>query len=281
MYTHPFGSCKWSHHQLAFAQAQVQLNKETHHCNRSRLEKKEKARKGKKRKYYAVWLTCNDSLCDQKQPRTCWIACRNMLMRGFHLLVMLVVGDTIKDTQCGFKVDWPCFSPKTAKLWSTLVLFTAQEQWFRAVFGYTGSCHDALGQSPVLLFFLFFWSMFSPTPISAMKDCTLLFQSVIRQHDRNLSNHLYTLRFLDWSFPHWHSFKGYKMAWAELSYTCCSQQNVALFLHAWIPFQQLQTSCTLGSPHLSSPDNVAHLILGARVGNSLGSNKLDFCQGTD
>ena len=25
-------------------------------------------------------------------------------MRGFHLLVMLVIGDRIKDTQCGFKV---------------------------------------------------------------------------------------------------------------------------------------------------------------------------------
>ena len=31
--------------------------------------------------------------------------CRNMLMRGFHLLVMLVVGDKVKDTQCGFKVN--------------------------------------------------------------------------------------------------------------------------------------------------------------------------------
>lgn len=29
---------------------------------------------------------------------------RNMLMRGFHLLVMLVVGDKVKDTQCGFKL---------------------------------------------------------------------------------------------------------------------------------------------------------------------------------
>lgn len=25
-------------------------------------------------------------------------------MRGFHLLVMMVIGDRIKDTQCGFKV---------------------------------------------------------------------------------------------------------------------------------------------------------------------------------
>lgn len=25
-------------------------------------------------------------------------------MRGFHLLVLLVIGDRVKDTQCGFKV---------------------------------------------------------------------------------------------------------------------------------------------------------------------------------
>jgi hypothetical protein len=29
---------------------------------------------------------------------------RNFLMHGFHLLVMMVVGGSIRDTQCGFKV---------------------------------------------------------------------------------------------------------------------------------------------------------------------------------
>ncbi|KAL0027389.1 hypothetical protein WJX79_007641 [Trebouxia sp. C0005] len=29
---------------------------------------------------------------------------RNLLMRGFHLLVMMVIGDKVKDTQCGFKL---------------------------------------------------------------------------------------------------------------------------------------------------------------------------------
>ncbi|KAL3153055.1 hypothetical protein ABBQ38_012078 [Trebouxia sp. C0009 RCD-2024] len=29
---------------------------------------------------------------------------RNMLMRGFHILVMMVIGDSVKDTQCGFKL---------------------------------------------------------------------------------------------------------------------------------------------------------------------------------
>ena len=28
-------------------------------------------------------------------------------MRGFHLLVMMVIGDSVKDTQCGFKVSAP------------------------------------------------------------------------------------------------------------------------------------------------------------------------------
>ncbi len=28
---------------------------------------------------------------------------RNLLMRGFHLLVVLVAGSAVKDTQCGFK----------------------------------------------------------------------------------------------------------------------------------------------------------------------------------
>ena len=32
---------------------------------------------------------------------------RNFLMHGFHVLVMLVVGGAIRDTQCGFKVS--CF----------------------------------------------------------------------------------------------------------------------------------------------------------------------------
>ena len=33
-------------------------------------------------------------------------AVRNFVMHGFHLLVMMVVGHQIRDTQCGFKV-WP------------------------------------------------------------------------------------------------------------------------------------------------------------------------------
>ncbi len=31
-------------------------------------------------------------------------AVRNFLMHGFHLLVLMVVGNQIRDTQCGFKV---------------------------------------------------------------------------------------------------------------------------------------------------------------------------------
>lgn len=31
-------------------------------------------------------------------------ALRNFLMHGFHVLVMMVVGNQIRDTQCGFKV---------------------------------------------------------------------------------------------------------------------------------------------------------------------------------
>ncbi len=34
------------------------------------------------------------------------LICRNLLMRGFHLLVMMVIGDKVKDTQCGFKVQF-------------------------------------------------------------------------------------------------------------------------------------------------------------------------------
>ena len=30
---------------------------------------------------------------------------RNFLMHGFHMLVMLVVGNAVRDTQCGFKVN--------------------------------------------------------------------------------------------------------------------------------------------------------------------------------
>jgi len=32
---------------------------------------------------------------------------RNALMRGFHLLVVLVAGSAVKDTQCGFKARRP------------------------------------------------------------------------------------------------------------------------------------------------------------------------------
>ena len=31
-----------------------------------------------------------------------WV--RNLLMRGFHLLVVMVAGSRVRDTQCGFKV---------------------------------------------------------------------------------------------------------------------------------------------------------------------------------
>ena len=30
---------------------------------------------------------------------------RNFLMRGFHLLVLMVAGGAVRDTQCGFKVS--------------------------------------------------------------------------------------------------------------------------------------------------------------------------------
>ena len=30
---------------------------------------------------------------------------RNFLMHGFHMLVTLVVGSAVRDTQCGFKVS--------------------------------------------------------------------------------------------------------------------------------------------------------------------------------
>ena len=36
---------------------------------------------------------------------------RNIMMHGFHSLVTLVVGNTIRDTQCGFKVSAPSFLP--------------------------------------------------------------------------------------------------------------------------------------------------------------------------
>jgi len=40
------------------------------------------------------------------RARTCsWY--RNALMRGFHLLVVLVAGSAVKDTQCGFKARRP------------------------------------------------------------------------------------------------------------------------------------------------------------------------------
>ena len=38
---------------------------------------------------------------------------RNLLMRGFHLLVVLVAGSAVKDTQCGFKAR-PCPKSCTA-----------------------------------------------------------------------------------------------------------------------------------------------------------------------
>ena len=31
---------------------------------------------------------------------------RNLLMHGFHLLVMCVAGNAVRDTQCGFKVPF-------------------------------------------------------------------------------------------------------------------------------------------------------------------------------
>lgn len=41
-------------------------------------------------------------LQEQAESRRHWI--RNFLMHGFHVLVMLVVGGAIRDTQCGFKL---------------------------------------------------------------------------------------------------------------------------------------------------------------------------------
>ena len=41
-------------------------------------------------------------LQESAMSKRTWI--RNILMHGFHGLVMLVVGNTIRDTQCGFKV---------------------------------------------------------------------------------------------------------------------------------------------------------------------------------
>ena len=37
---------------------------------------------------------------------------RNVLTRGFHLLVMLVIGGAVKDTQCGFKVKHAVRNPR-------------------------------------------------------------------------------------------------------------------------------------------------------------------------
>lgn len=42
------------------------------------------------------------SCLKQAQVTRHWL--RNFLMHGFHVLVMLVVGGAIRDTQCGFKV---------------------------------------------------------------------------------------------------------------------------------------------------------------------------------
>jgi hypothetical protein len=38
---------------------------------------------------------------------------RNLLMRGFHLLVLFVAGGRIRDTQCGFKVTPSSIPPQT------------------------------------------------------------------------------------------------------------------------------------------------------------------------
>ncbi len=38
----------------------------------------------------------------QAENQRSWL--RNFLMRGFHLLVTLIVGGAVQDTQCGFKV---------------------------------------------------------------------------------------------------------------------------------------------------------------------------------
>lgn len=47
----------------------------------------------------------NTSVCSipqQAMAKRTWF--RNFLMHGFHFAVMMVVGSSIKDTQCGFKV---------------------------------------------------------------------------------------------------------------------------------------------------------------------------------
>ena len=41
-------------------------------------------------------------IASQAENRRHWL--RNFLMHGFHMLVMVVVGGAIHDTQCGFKV---------------------------------------------------------------------------------------------------------------------------------------------------------------------------------
>ena len=62
--------------------------------------------------------SCCSPLCDhvaaqheswppQAMAKRSWK--RNILTRGFHLLVMLVIGGAVKDTQCGFKVTGRSF----------------------------------------------------------------------------------------------------------------------------------------------------------------------------
>lgn len=49
---------------------------------------------------------------------------RNLLMHGFHLLVLLVAGGAIKDTQCGFKVRLSSAVPYTASHFGNFFLWT-------------------------------------------------------------------------------------------------------------------------------------------------------------
>lgn len=52
-------------------------------------------------------------VCSQESATAKRSALRNFLMHGFHVLVMMVVGNQIRDTQCGFKV---CTKPTFSKV---------------------------------------------------------------------------------------------------------------------------------------------------------------------
>ena len=53
----------------------------------------------------ALRITSAPLAVPQAMSRRHWL--RNFLTHGFHLLVLLVVGGAVRDTQCGFKVSPP------------------------------------------------------------------------------------------------------------------------------------------------------------------------------